>query len=446
MPPRPSAPANLRNGLKWRDGRPRWEPSPANRAMGFAGLDLRAADGAWMDRGAAIAAADARNLWAALVRLAARDTDEGGKARRDLRAALDRLSPVPADPHARRLVADLIERGRAVLEDREPDVTAALTRGPRTVQAMIDGFFADRKALSRIAPSTQHAYRVQAKKLAAKFGALQAADVTPGKLKAWHDELVESHSLSTANAALGAAGAFFRWACWQDPPWIAASPYNRLDLPSAEGRLVFWTAQEELAFVRWCDANGFADVADCVTVGLWTGARQIDICAANLHDLQVGAWRYVAEKTKRKKIEALPGLLQPVKDRVARRAAEAATDPNLRFLNAVPFLWDPEEQRQHTSRSIYERFKKARHGCLVARAAPVTLADKKLQDTRDTCVTRLYEADVSIMRICSWGGWSEKSRDRILRNHYLSLREEGALADAEKLRAWAAGEGLILTA
>ncbi|MFN4296937.1 MAG: hypothetical protein ACK4FB_08845 [Brevundimonas sp.] len=446
MPPRPSAPANLRNGLKWRDGRPRWEPSPANRAMGFAGLDLRAADGAWMDRGAAIAAADARNLWAALVRLAARDDDEGGKARRDLRAALNQLSPVPADPHARRLVADLIERGRAVLENREPDVTAALARGPRTVQAMIDGFFADRRAMTRIAAATQEAYRVHSKKLAARFGALQVSEITPGKLKAWHDDLVDQISLSTANAALGAAGAMFRWACWQDPPWIERSPYDKLDLPSPDGRIVFWELDEELAFIPWCDANGYPDVADGLTLGLWSGARPIDMCAADLHELASATWRYVPTKTRRKSQEALPGLLQPVRDRVARRTAEVAADPSLRYLNAAPYLWDPVGRRRHTTRSLRYRYNAALEAALKARAVPETLTDKRVQDTRDTCVTRLYDAGVSLTRICSWGGWSEKSRDTILRNHYLHLRETGAIEDAEKLRQWAGRQGLALSA
>ena len=57
MTRKPAAPSNLRNGLKWRDGRPRWEPSPANRACGFAGMDLRDHAGGWMDRGAAMTTA-----------------------------------------------------------------------------------------------------------------------------------------------------------------------------------------------------------------------------------------------------------------------------------------------------------------------------------------------------------------------------------------------------
>ena len=36
-----AAPKSNRNGLKWRDRRLRLEPSPASRAIGVKGLDLK---------------------------------------------------------------------------------------------------------------------------------------------------------------------------------------------------------------------------------------------------------------------------------------------------------------------------------------------------------------------------------------------------------------------
>jgi integrase len=61
---------------------------------------------------------------------------------------------------------------------------------------------------------------------------------------------------------------------------------------------VFWTLEEERAFVAWCDAHGYADVADAVTFGLWTGARPIDMCAADLEDLAGDVWRFTPIKTE----------------------------------------------------------------------------------------------------------------------------------------------------
>ena len=441
MPIKPAAPANLRNGLKWRDGRPRWEPSPANRACGFPGVDLRDHQGRWMDRGAATTAADARTLWATFVREAMRDSDAAGRARSLLRQALDLLPPMPTDPEARRrreLVADLIERGRAVLEEREPGVTEALSHGPRTVNALVEAYFADRKAMAAIKPATRRAYTSCSKRIKARFGLRRVDTVTPGELREWHGEMVEEVSVATANLTMGAAGAMFAWAAWQVPPWLAVSPVQRLQLPKARGRRVFWTVEEERDFVAWCDANGFVDVADAVTILLWTGARQIDLCAANLPDLEGATWRYVPQKTERKEQVALPGILPAVTARIERRRKEISAG-GMRFINdAAPVLWNPIGRR-HTSQSIGDRFREARRLAVEAGAVPPTFLAKTLQDTRDTCVTRLYAADVSLARIGSWGGWSNP--EKILREHYLTLLDAGAIEDGAKLRAWADKQG-----
>lgn len=440
-------PSNLRNGLKWRDGRPRWEPSPANRTCGFPGVDLRDHAGEWMDRGAATSAADARTLWARIVREALRDDDAGGQARVQLRQALDRLPPMPAEAEPRRrreLVADLIERGRAVLEDREPGVTQAFAHAPRSVNAMVDGYFADTEAMARISAETQRVYRVQSKKLKARFGPRRADEVTPPQLRQWYLDLCDEISVATANLALGAAAAIFRWAVWQDPAWMAVSPAEKLGRQQAEGRLVFWTVAEETAFVTWCDANGYIDVADAVTACLWTGARQIDVAAAGLSALESQTWRFVPQKTRRKGQEALPGILPPLRRRIERRRAEADASP-VRHLNDPPFLWS-SAGRRHTSASIGERFRLARAEAVAAKAMPAAFMDKRLQDTRDTCVTRLYDAGASLDRIASWGGWSADSAGKILRQHYLTLLEGGALETAAKLEAWAERQGLDMTA
>lgn len=451
MTRRPAAPSNLRNGLKWRDGRPRWEPSPANRACGFSGLDLRDHVGAWMDRGAATTAADARTLWARLVRDAMRDDGEGSKARALLAAALDRLPPVPAEPearHRRALVSDLIERARAVIEAREPDLTHGVDRGgpaPRTGAALVEGFFADAQAMARLSAGTRRAYRIQSKKFIARFGTARVETITLPQIRAWYLDMQREISTATANVAVGAAGAMFQWAMWQDPQWIAASPVVGLGRDKAPGRRVFWTVAEETAFVAWCDANAYVDVADAVTVCLWTGSRQIDVAKAGLAELERPTWRYVPQKTERKGQEALAGVMEPVARRVRRRRATADAAP-LRHLNDPPFLWDERRNRRHTSETIGDRFREARRAAVAAQAMPADFAAKTLQDTRDTCVTRLAAADVSLDRIATWGGWAVDTAKDILREHYLSLLDESALDTAAKLRAWAEKQGLDLAA
>jgi hypothetical protein len=440
MPRSPAPPANLRNGLKWRDGRPRWEPSPANRSVGIVGKDLRDGDGRWMERGAAIAAADARNFLAGVVREALRDDDAGGQARATLRLALDALPPVPPDPaahHLRQLNLDLIERGRAVLEEREPSIAPAAA--PRTVDAMVDAYFADAKAMAAVARATQLAYRSCSRRIRARFGPRRVDTVTPGELRDWHDDMVRQVSLATANLTLGAAGAMFAWATWQNPPWLAVTPVQRLRLPKAKGRRVIHTVQEETAFVPWCDAHGFEDVADAYVTCIWTGARQVDVCKADVADLDQPTWRYVPQKTEKKDQVALPGVLPVVRARVERRKAEIAR-LGIGFLNRAPFLWDRRSGRRHTSQSIGDRFREARAAAVAAGALPEGFLAKTLQDARDTCVTRLYAAGVTLSRIGSWGGWSNP--EKILREHYLTLLDDGAIEDAAKLQAWAREQGL----
>lgn len=447
MTRKPAAPSNLRNGLKWRDGRPRWEPSPANRACGFAGMDLRDHAGGWMDRGAATTAADARTLWARLVREAMRDDGEGSKARSMLAAALERLPPAPVEVearHRRALVADLIERARAVIEAREPDLMPE-GAAPRTGAAMVEGFFADAQALKRISTASQRAYRVHSRKFIQRFGTRRVDTITLPQMRAWYLDLQAEVSTATANAAVGAAGAFFRWAMWQDPQWIVASPAVGVGRQKSAGRRVFWTVEEERDFVAWCDANGFVDVADAATACLWTGSRQVDVAKAAVHELEGATWRYVPQKTERKGQEALAGILEPLAVRVARRRAEADAAP-LRHLNATPYLWDYRMNRRHTSDTIGTRFREARRAAVAGGAMPPSFLDKTLQDTRDTCVTRLAAADVSLDRIASWGGWAVDTAKNILREHYLSLMDASALDSASKLHAWAKSQGVALTA
>lgn len=399
------------------------------------------ANGAWMDRGAAMSAADARTLWAGFVRNAQRDGEQGARARETLRAALDRLSATPTDAHARYLVRDLVERGRSILGDRTPDIVEPVA--PRTVAAMIGSYLDDDQAMSALAVSSRRSYRTQSKRLLAKFGAARVDAVTRPQMRAWYLELLETTSIASANQIIGVAGALFQWAMWQDPAWIDTNPCTKLGKKKAKGRRVFWEFAEERAFVSWCDDNGYPDVADCVVVCLWTGARQSDVCAADLPDLSGSTWRYMPIKTRKREQEALPGLLQPVKARVERRRVSANQD-RIRHLNAPPFLWNPRTQKRHTSKSISDLTREAKLAAVEAGALPEAFLDKRLQDTRDTCVTRLFDAGVPLDRIPPWTGHAGHDAEIILREHYLILREHGALETANTLERYATVNGFSL--
>lgn len=454
MAKKPAAPKNLRNGLVWRDGRPRWEPSPASRAIGLKGLDLRGLDGEWLERGAAIDAADKRAIWALAIREAAQDNAKGSEARAQLTAALENLAtPKTADERlARHLTVDLIAAATKLLG--EPALAVIAGGGPKSCRALVDAYFADPRLA--VTQSTQRIYRIQSARFLARFADRKVSDVTRGQLIEWYQEMLTGHrldpntnqlvpipdyqpvSLTTANSATGAAAAFFRWAMQHD--WITHTPATMLGRAKPEGRRVFWTVEEELSFIPWCDANGFPDVADGVIFGLWTAASPVDMCKTDLEDLAGATWRYKRQKTG---MEALPALLPAVKARIERRRLSAAQD-TVRAMNRTPFLYDFRTQRRHSTSSLSQRMREAKFLALLRDAVPASLEGKRLQDTRDTCITRLYEADVKLDKIPSWTGHSPEDCYEILREHYICLREEGSLEHARKLEQWAFTNGLSL--
>lgn len=430
--------ASLRNGLKWREGRPRWEPSPASRAIGVHGADLRRPDGAWMDRGEAVGAADARQLWARMLREAAAGGAAGAAALDDLRDVLDRLGP-PADSAAqarRDLLEDLLEHARRLLGEASANGPRAPARRDRTGERLVELYFADTSL--DITASTRKVYGIQKRRFVARWGAARVAEINRGALIEWYRELRLTLSVSNANQCLGAAQAFLTYATRLNPPWINTSPATKLGLEAAPGRLVFWSVAEERDFVAWCDGHGWADVADGIVAGLWMGARIGDICRANLSDLAGEVWDFEPAKTKRKRQRAMPAIMQPVKDRLARRRAQLVTAID------GAFLFDPRVGRRYTAAEFGGRFAEAKALFCATSGAPDGFARLHVQDTRDTCITRLWEAEVPPARMWAWTGHSQKSVERILRTHYLVLREEGALAMADQLATWARKQGVAL--
>lgn len=445
---RPTPPKNTRNGLKWREGRPRWEPSPASRAIGLKGCDLRDLDGHWIrDRGLAISLADNRHQWAQAIREAASAGPEGEDARADLRAVLEALeAPADADQRLRRLIVqDLVDHARRLIDGQDAAAGAQLVRGVRTIERLVEAYFAaadEGRLETPIKPATRKAYAAQKKPFLARFPGRSVASLKRSELISWYADLLEEGaSLANANLRLAAASAWLTFAFTLD--WIPFSPARELKLQKARGRKVFWTLQEERAFVAFCDQHGYEDVADAVTFGLWTGARPIDMCGANLEDLAGDVWHFVPVKTERKELEAMPGLLDVVKARIARRRAAAPAD-KVRHLNVTPFLFDPRTQRRYDPTMLRRRFVDVKGLAIAADAVPETLMHKRLQDMRDTCITRLWEAEVGFDRMWAWTGHSKESLEDILREHYINVRKESMAELAAKLQGWADREGVKL--
>lgn len=439
------APQSHRNGLKWRNGRPRWEPSATLRRLGVRGMDLKNLDGTWIaERGRVIDLADARHGWADWFRLASKDNARGNEARAWIAQALPNLPPAvtPEGQLMRRTVADIIDLCRVLIDAKPVTTLPDGDAGGPTVNDLVAAFFATPPP--DLKPATLNAYSAQAKRFAQKFNNRGIRAITAGQIRSWYEELLDTTSTATANLAIGAVGSFYRWALWQD--WITPSqiPVAKVGLKKSKGRLVYWPRKIEEAFVAWCDANNFEDVGDAVTMGCWTAARQIDMCKASLAQL-ADVWTYLPTKTEKTGHEAMAGILPVLRARIDRRA-ERAKRAGVKYLHgAAPFLFNAETGLAHNTNSIYRRFSKATK--LAIRAGITALSGPpalRLQDTRDTCVTRLFDAGIPIEKIYPWTGHSPDSAHEILREHYRVLRKEGARETARQLEAYFQKWGLDL--
>ncbi|WP_443749673.1 hypothetical protein [Asticcacaulis solisilvae] len=450
------APLNMRNGLKWRDGRPRWEPSPANRAIGISGFDIKGLDGQWIaDRGQAISIADLRHEWAATYRTALLDNARGAEARLTLAEALVKLpQPQTDDARAsRRAITDILEKSQALIECR-PEVTLRRTGG-RSVADLIDAYFVAQQSPDnhrRLAPATIELYRKQSRRLRDRFGRHSVHEIDRPMVHQWYSEVLKATSVATAHSTLAVTAAIFRWGT-RHAGWNKESPATHLGLEKPKGRTVSIPFATEKAFVRFCDANSFEDVADAVTLGCWTAASQVDMVKATIGTLSQSTWRYRRQKTG---VEAITTMMPAVQARIQRRRADVINDgAEYASTEAAPFLCYADKRtgtrvkQPHTSRSIGDRFQEARRAALAAVKNGTwpelaELSRYQLRDTRDTCVTRLFMAGVSMEKIPPWTGHSQKEAERILRDHYIELLEEGAHETARILLDYADAQAIEL--
>jgi len=113
--------------LKWRNGRPRWEPGPGLRRAGFKGRNLQDDNGDWLSYGLAIEAAQKLN----------REVDDWSLGRERLGCE----SPAQRPPVSEQ----------------------------RTVQALFDIYFSG-EHFRDLAPKTRRDYRSKARAFLAQFG------------------------------------------------------------------------------------------------------------------------------------------------------------------------------------------------------------------------------------------------------------------------------------
>ena len=214
--------------LKWRAGRPRWEPGPTLRDKGWKGRDLRNEAGNWLDLSAAIEAARALNAEVAGWRTT------GGQRRR---------AAIPSRPS-------------------------------RTCQHLWEIWRLSPK-FTRLASSTKDDYKNKAAVFLAEFGSTPIAAVEKSYLYRWWEELHDARGHAMANGVLAVVRAMLSHA--SRIGWRKDNPARELGLDTVPPRQVFWLPEEVAAIVAAADRIGEPSVGDAIIVALHSSQRQGDV-------------------------------------------------------------------------------------------------------------------------------------------------------------------------
>ena len=379
--------------LKWRDGRPRWEPGPRLRGAGFKGRDLRDTGGAWLDEFAAHAAARELNAEVAAWRSA-------GAPRR-------RVSKRP-EAHPRRVEA----------------LWARYCGGD-------DGKGSPR--WQQLAAKTQRDYTVKARVFLAAFGAVPAAAIAHHHLYAFWEQLYAERGHAMANGVLRVASLLLSYAV--KIGWLTENPAKALGLEGVAPRVVVWSGAEIDLFVRTADVMGLTHVADAVVIALHTGQRQGDVLAMELQQVEHGRAYFRQSKTgARVSVPHTPAIAARLADIRVRRTAGVVDLARARRVVLTP-------AGAEISGDLFRK-----HFQIVRQRAAEhlpSIAGKQFLDLRDTAITRLALAGCTIPEIRAITGHELATVHSILK-HYLVLDEQMADAGIERLKAWMAAEGLAV--
>lgn len=373
--------------VSWRDGRPRFNPGPQLRALGYKGEDLRHASGAWFDVAEC-------GRW-----IAARE--EEIKARRDRKAEGKRLAPIKRP-------------GAYTLEDLFEDLYRS-------------------KDFSAKAAKTQSDYRAKAK----AFGSFDpllysvpANELTRAAVKGLHERLWEQKGLAMANGMVAVLRLAYSHAIDRGRGEIKTNPCLKLRLKTPDPRLRCATNDEVAALLRAADAHE-PSIGDAVVIALLTGQRQGDVLLLAEEGVAGGRIRLRQRKTGALvSVRALPQLVDRLgaireRNRLAGRVARTV-------------VFDPRSGEAWNEHTFRHRFAELR---AIAAVDCPSVADLRFQDLRDTAVTWLARAECTIPEIASVTGHSLETINTVLK-HYLVLDESTNNSAMAKLHAWALREGL----
>lgn len=391
--------------VAWRHGRPRFQPGPKLRRLGFKGADLKRPDGTWMDlaeaeawvkaKEAEIITARAQRPWRSLDR-----PIEGG------RGALS----------GRRVLL-------YTLKDLFEDFFASPSFAGRLV---VDG----RREQKPLAAATVRDYRGKAKALEHYDQELWLSDVTllsQPIIFGLYEQLWRDKGLSQARGIIAVLSAAIAWGRRRGKVKLAENPCHDLDMQMPAPRVRVGEISEMRALVATADRIGRPEIGDAIMLGLWTGQRQTDRLA--LVDEGLANGRRIFKQSKTGAIVAIreaPELEARLRaSRLRRQAWKVQPMENL-------VVMDERAEAQFQPDWYRHVYAEVRAAGAIACPSLSTFRD---QDLRDTAVTWMALGQSTIPEIIAVTGHSAQSAHTILR-HYLARHPELADAAIAKMVAW----------
>lgn len=427
--------------VSWRNGRPRFNPNDGVRALGFKAEDLKHEDGRWMTRGEAVDWSDKRSA-------------EIQAARAKIKAQVAKVKKVfvPAAQQPSRSTKHIYTVARLVEE---------WLNSPKFPKPVERGMPIPPKMPGQVSYRTMVDYRE-------KMGTLEAHDydlyysavvaLDQPILVGLHEDIWTTRGLATANAVLTVLSGAISWGMRRGKVTFAINPAFRLGKPGNKPRLRFATRAELETLVATADAIGRPEIGDMIILGVWSGQRQADRLALAHKGHNVATGRRVFRQQKTGALVVIPESPE-LKSRLAAsrqrriRAGVVTGDVILDERSWRPFLPDWyrhvwAEVRTAAVRGVpnhqatLDRDDRYRARLETPPNEPIwlvrpmpSLADFRDQDLRDTAVTWMGLAGLTIPEICSITGHSEKSAYDIMK-HYLALHPEMAEAGMAKLIRW----------
>lgn len=374
--------------LKWRDGRPRWEPGPTLRSAGFKGEDLRDDNNRWLGMEAAIARAKLLNEHVEAWR-------SGGAPRRR--------------------------------QEREQ-------KPARSCRALYDLWLQSPK-FAKLAPATQRDYRLKAELWLDTFGDAPVHVLKKHDVYGWWEEAYREHGHSMANGTVAVVRSMLTYGTMKG--WRDDNPAMKLGLETLPPRVVIWTPQECAAMVTTADAFGLHAIGDASVIALHTAQRLSDVLALQYSKTERGYVEFLQGKTKARvrvpQTDQLEQRLAAIRGRRSR-----GTTVSLQHIARVVLRDDTMEP--HTGRSFNEAFNTVKRA--VAADHP-DAASKWFLDFRDTAITRLALAGATLPEIRAISGHKLDTIASVLQ-HYLALDHRMADAGVAKLKEWMASEGIAV--